>query len=144
MMLNTVTVVCTLAASIVALATNEILPPIVPAVENNKAPAIGGQQPAEVGYAPQILVASEQYAAYKSKEESLEQGGLARVGSNPLEANSEELLLSDLFDSMDKDSSSSDEFSSGAGRQFLLFGHHNIAAAGTAVAATIGVAFSYL
>ncbi|KAJ1799237.1 hypothetical protein LPJ59_001968 [Coemansia sp. RSA 2399] len=143
-MFNIVTVVCTLAASAVALATNEIPPPIAPAVENSNVPAIGSQQPAEVGYAPQILVASEQYAAYKSREESLGQGGLARAGSNSLEVKSEELLLSDLLDSMDKDSSRSDELSSGAGRQFSLFGHHNIAAAGTAVAASIGVALGYL
>ncbi|KAJ2210393.1 hypothetical protein EV179_006270 [Coemansia sp. RSA 487] len=146
-MLNTITILCALAASAAVLATDEIPQLDVPAIKVNlqpQAPAIGNQQPVEVGYAPQVLVASQQYAADKSKE-SLQQGGLARAGANAVDTSSEELLLSDIFgsiDSMDRESSKADEFSSGAGRQFSLF-DQNIAAA-AAIAASVGVAFTYL
>ncbi|KAJ2654825.1 hypothetical protein IWW48_005871 [Coemansia sp. RSA 1200] len=153
MMLNTITALCALAASSVVLATNEAPQISIPGLVNNAQPVppvAADGNPAEVGYAPQVLVASQQYAADKSNQMQQQQAGQARAGENSVDASSEELLLSDIFDSIsnivDDDSSkhsSNDGLSSGAGHQSSSVFGYNIAAAGATIATSVGVALAF-
>ncbi|KAJ1729209.1 hypothetical protein LPJ72_005092 [Coemansia sp. Benny D160-2] len=155
MMLNTVTALCALAASSVVLATNEAPQISIPGPVNNAQPVpppvvAANGSPAEVGYAPQVLVASQQYAADKSNQIQQQQGQ-ARAGENSVDASSEELLLSDIFGSIsnmvDEHSSkhsSDDGLSSGAGHQFSsVFGYNAVAAGAATIATSIGVALAF-